>query len=126
MNFNEGKKANGKTEILLENGFSNSEIEELGDTKNLDQLIKYFYQEMLENNSLSLVSAHKLGEAKLTSQRKYILLNLKLWAQKDLDNDKKRITAAKMLKYLIEVDKMQSNNVNFRNVLDYLALKWKR
>ena len=126
LNFNEGKTAKGKTEVLLENGFSNSEIEELGDTKSLDQLIKYFYQEMLEKNSLSLVSAHRLGEVKLVSQRKYILFNLKLWAQRDLDNDKKRLSAAKMLKYLIDVDKMQASNVNFRNVLDYLALKWKR
>lgn len=126
LNFNEGKAAKGKTEILLENGFSNAEIEELGNTKNLDQLIKYFYQEMLEGNSLSLVSAHRLGEVKLVSQRKYILLNLKLWAQKDLNNDRRRLVAAKMLKYLIEADKMQASNVNFRNVLDYLALKWKR
>ncbi|TSO25899.1 DNA polymerase III subunit delta [Lactobacillus sp. LL6] len=126
LNFNEGKTAKGKTEILLENGFSNAEIEELGNTKNLDQLIKYFYQEMLEGNSLSLVNAHRLGEVKLVSQRKYILLNLKLWAQKDLNNDRRRLVAAKMLKYLIEADKMQASNVNFRNVLDYLALKWKR
>lgn len=127
LNFNDGKNASGKTEVLLENGFSKSEIEELGDTKTLDQMIKYFYQEMLEFNSLALVSAHRLSDtAKLVSQQKYILINLKLWAQKDLKNTQRRILATKMLKYLIEVDKMSFSNVSFRNLLDYLALQWKR
>lgn len=127
LNFNDGKNATGKSEILLENGFSRDEISELGDTKTLDQMIKYFYQEMLEKNSLALISAHRLSDfAKLLSQQKYILLNLKLWAQKDLSNNERRLLATKMLKYLMEVDKMQSSNVNFRNLLDYLALKWKR
>lgn len=127
LNFNEGKDANGKTEILLENGFSRDEIDELGDTKALDQQIKYFYQEMLEYNSLALVSAYRLNNmAKLVSQQKYVLINLKLWAQKDLNSIQKRLSATKMLKYLIEVDKMKSSNVSFHNLLDYLALKWKR
>lgn len=127
LNFNEGKDANGKTEILLENGFSRDEIDELGDTKTLDQQIKYFYQEMLEYNSLALVSAYRLNNmAKLVSQQKYVLINLKLWAQKDLNSIQKRLSATKMLKYLIEVDKMKSSNVSFHNLLDYLALKWKR
>lgn len=127
LNFNEGKDANGKTEILLENGFSRDEIDEFGDTKALDQQIKYFYQEMLEYNSLALVSAYRLNNmAKLVSQQKYVLINLKLWAQKDLNSIQKRLSATKMLKYLIEVDKMKSSNVSFHNLLDYLALKWKR
>lgn len=127
LNFTDHQKGSGKSDILLENGFSQDEIEELGDTKNLDQMIKYFYQEMLEKNSLALVSAHRLSDtAKLNSQQKYVLLNLKLWAQKDLNDLQKRMLATKMLKCLLEVDKMSFSNVSFRNLLDYLALQWKR
>jgi len=44
VNFDDGKKIEGKTAILIKNGFSQDEITELGDTSNLDQMIKYFYQ----------------------------------------------------------------------------------
>ena len=77
INFDNGEKPTGKTALLLENGFSKSEIEELGNLDKLDQAIKYFYQEMLEHNSLALVSAHKLSEnAKLVSEQRYILVKL--------------------------------------------------
>ena len=112
---------------MLKNGFSQDDLEELGDTQKLDQMIKYFYEEMLEQNDLALVSAHKLADsAKTSSEQQYVLLFLKLTAQKDLDDDLKRLAAARMLKYLIEIDKMRFSNVNFRNSLDYLALQWKR
>lgn len=126
INFDNGEKPTGKTALLLENGFSKSEIEELGNLDKLDQAIKYFYQEMLEHNSLALVSAHKLSEnAKLVSEQRYILVKLKLLAEHDLSDSLKLNIAARMLDNLVEIDKMHLSNVNFRNSLDYLALNWK-
>lgn len=126
INFDNGEKPTGKTALLLENGFSKSEIEELGNLDKLDQAIKYFYQEMLEHNSLALVSAHKLSEnAKLISEQRYILVKLKLLAEHDLSDSLKLNIAARMLDNLVEIDKMRLSNVNFRNSLDYLALNWK-
>lgn len=91
VNFDDGKKIEGKTAILIKNGFSQDEITELGDTNNLDQMIKYFYQEMLEKNSLALVSAHRLAdEARGVTQQRYVLINLKLMAQKDVNDELKR------------------------------------
>lgn len=126
INFDNGEQPSGKTAVLLENGFSKDEIEELGNLDKLDQAIKYFYQEMLEHNSLALVSAHKLSEsAKLVSEQRYILVELKLLAEKDLNDPLKIRQAAIMLKNLIKVDKLRLSNVSFRNSLDYLALQWK-
>ncbi|MBC6361970.1 DNA polymerase III subunit delta' [Lactobacillus apis] len=126
VNFTDGKKPDNKTTLLLENGFSQDEIDELGNTSTLDQAIKYFYQEMLEHNSLALVSAHKLAElAKGKSEQNYLLVMLKQMAQKDLNSGNQQ-AGARMLKYLVEIDKMQYSNVSFRNLLDYLALQWKR
>ncbi|WP_406842557.1 DNA polymerase III subunit delta [Lactobacillus helveticus] len=126
INFDNGEKLTGKTALLLENGFSKNEIEELGNLDKLDQSIKYFYQEMLEHNSLALVSAHKLSEsAKLVSEQRYILVKLKLLAEHDLTDSLKMSIAARMLDNLVEIDKMRLNNVNFRNSLDCLALNWK-
>ncbi|MDN6759702.1 MAG: DNA polymerase III subunit delta, partial [Lactobacillus sp.] len=121
INFDNGEKLTGKTALLLENGFSKNEIEELGNLDKLDQSIKYFYQEMLEHNSLALVSAHKLSEsAKLVSEQRYILVKLKLLAEHDLTDSLKMSIAARMLDNLVEIDKMRLSNVNFRNSLDYL------
>lgn len=126
INFDNGEKPDGKTAVLLENGFSKDEIDELGNLEKRDQEIKYFYQEMLEHNSLALVSAHKLSEnAKLVSEQRYILVRLKLLAEHDLNDPGKMGMAAQMLKNLIEVDKMRLSNVSLRNSLDYLALEWK-
>ena len=126
VNFTDGKKPDNKTTLLLENGFSQDEIDELGNTSTLDQAIKYFYQEMLEHNSLALVSAHKLAElAKGKAEQNYLLVMLKQMAQKDLNSGNQQ-AGARMLKYLVEIDKMQYSNVSFRNLLDYLALQWKR
>ena len=126
INFDNGEKPTGKNALLLKNGFSKSEIEELGNLDKLDQAIKYFYQEMLEHNSLALVSAHKLSEnAKLVSEQRYILVKLKLLAEHDLSDSLKLNIAVRMLDNLVEIDKMRLSNVNFRNSLDYLALNWK-
>lgn len=126
INFDNGEKPDGKTAVLLENGFSKDEIDELGNLEKRDQEIKYFYQEMLEHNSLALVSAHKLSEnTKLVSEQRYILVRLKLLAEHDLNDPRKMGMAAQMLKNLIEVDKMRLSNVSLRNSLDYLALEWK-
>lgn len=126
INFDNGEKPDGKTAVLLENGFSKDEIDELGNLEKRDQEIKYFYQKMLEHNSLALVSAHKLSEnAKLVSEQRYILVRLKLLAEHDLNDPRKMGMAAQMLKNLIEVDKMRLSNVSLRNSLDYLALEWK-
>lgn len=126
INFDNGEQPSGKTAVLLDNGFSKDEIEELGNLDKLDQSIKYFYQEMLEHNSLALISAHKLSEsAKLVSEQRYILVELKILAEKDLNDPLKMSLAARMLKNLIEVDKLRLSNVSFRNSLDYLALQWK-
>jgi DNA polymerase-3 subunit delta' len=47
-------------------------------------------------------------------------------AQQDLQSESSRLAGTRMLKWLMEVDKMRFSNVNFRNSLDYLALQWKR
>lgn len=126
INFSAGQKADGRTAALLANGFNQDEIAELGDTTNLDKAGKYFYQEMLEYNSLALVSAHKLADlAKGKAEQNYLLLLLKKMAQQDLNNGSQQ-AGARMLKHLLEVDKMRYSNVGFRNLLDYLALQWKR
>ncbi len=126
INFAADGQVNGKTALLLENGFTLEDVTELGDTSKLDQASKYFYQEMLERNSLAIVSAHQLVElAKGKLEQEYVLLLLKQMAQKEIENDKQQL-GARMLKYLIEVDKMRLSNVGFRNLLDYLALQWKR
>ena len=126
INFANNDKENGKSAELLANGFSSSEVSELEDTAKLDKDTKYFYQEMIEHNSLALVSAHQLAEiARSKSEQNYILFLLKKWAQEDLDNSHQD-DGARMLKYLLEVDKMQYSNVSFRNLLDFLALQWKR
>lgn len=125
INFANTEKASGKTEFLIENGFSSDKIAEMGDTSTLDSAVKYFFEEMLEFNSLALVSAHQLADtAKTRIQQDYILLLLKKMAQNELNNNQQ--VGARMLKYLIEVDKMRYSNVNFINLLDYLALQWKR
>ena len=62
INFENNDNNDSHKQILLNNGFSSEEIEELGDTDNIDQLVKYFYQEMLEFNNLSLISAHKIAD----------------------------------------------------------------
>ncbi|MBA1393540.1 hypothetical protein EQ500_06610 [Lactobacillus sp. XV13L] len=92
----------------------------------MDQASKYFYQEMLERSGLALVSAHKLAEmAKSRPEQDYLLLALKERAQADLKNDRRQL-GARMLKVLLKVDQMRYSNVGFRNLLDYLALQWKR
>lgn len=101
INFDE-KEADSKSSLLLNSGLSTEEIKDLGDTQSLDQAIKYFYQEMLERNSLALISAHHLADqAKTVAIQKYILINLKLLAEKDLNQNNERLVAARMLKCLI-------------------------
>ena len=127
IKFNENEKRDDRQSVLIENGFSVEELEELDDTKKIDQEIKYFYQELLERNDLSLVSAHKLVDlANTTVLQNYVLLMLKLYAQEDLESSMNQRAGARMLEYLIEIDKMKFSNVNFRSLLDYLALKWRR
>lgn len=127
INFDEGEQVSGRKAELIENGFTTDEIAELGDTRKLDQAIKYFYQEMIEQNDLAIVSAHRLSDqAKSNTMQNYILFYLKAIAQTDLKNEANRLQGTRMLQYLITVDKMRFSNVNFRNLLDYLALQWKR
>lgn len=127
IKFNENEKRDDRQSVLIENGFSVEELEELDDTKKIDQEIKYFYQELLERNDLSLVSAHKLVDlANTTVLQNYVLLMLKSYAQEDLESSMNQRAGARMLEYLIEIDKMKFSNVNFRSLLDYLALKWRR
>ena len=104
LKFDSGEKKDGREAILIENGFSSEEIEELKDTKKIDQEIKYFYQELLEKNSLSFVSAHKLSDnAKTSTLQNYILLSLKLFAQKELKDENRRLAGMHMLECLIEI-----------------------
>ena len=42
INFDNGERASGRTAVLLENGFSKAEIEELGNLDKWNQAIKYF------------------------------------------------------------------------------------
>lgn len=127
ISFTSIQTKQNKSSLLRAAGFSKTEIADLENSASLDNMIKYFYQEMLERNDLALVTAHKLNEiAKTDSFQRYILFSLKLLAQTDLKNGLKQVEATRMLKHLIEVDKMRFSNINFRNSLDYLALQWKR
>ncbi|MDF7673135.1 DNA polymerase III subunit [Lactobacillus sp. ESL0701] len=126
INFAADEQVDNKTAFLIQNGFTKDQILELGDTRKFDQEIKYFYQEMLEYDLLSIVSAHQLADlAKSKVSQNYVWLMLKKMAQTEL-NDKDQQAGAKMLQNLLEIDKMRYSNVNFRNLLDYLALQWKR
>lgn len=108
---------------LLDSGLSQEELDELGDLSKLNQNVKYFYQELLEKNDLALVSAHQLSDGASLAEQHYILVYLKLLAEQDLNKKELMLSATQMLKCLIEIDKMQFSNVNFRNCLDYLALE---
>ncbi|BDR60815.1 DNA polymerase III subunit [Lactobacillus xylocopicola] len=126
INFGASDQERDKSAWLIDNGFNDSEVAELGDTAKLDQATKYFYQELVEGSPLALVSAHKLAElAKSKPEQKYLVLWLKERAQKDLNGESQE-EGARMLKYLLEIDRLQYSNVSFRNILDYLALQWKR
>ncbi|MDF7638394.1 DNA polymerase III subunit delta [Lactobacillus sp. ESL0791] len=123
--FPAGNQADGRSDFLLKNGFSPEDISGLDDPAKLDQTSRYFYQECLEKNPLSLVSAHQLAAAASSKlDQDYVLLQLKQLAQKDLPEHPQ--VSARMLKYLVDVDRMRYSNVSFRNLLDYLALQWKR
>ncbi|GFZ27298.1 DNA polymerase III subunit [Lactobacillus corticis] len=116
-----------KTSQLLDNGLTNEEIADLGDTKEIDQACKYFYQECLAHNRLALVRAYKLAQlAKSSAQQKYVPIRLKLLAQKDLAQSSTRLAAARMLDGLMLMDKQRLSNVNLKQTLEYLALQWKR
>ena len=110
---------------LLEFGLSTEEIEDLGDTSNLEQECKYLYQELFENNDLAIVRAHKLaGLTNKPNSQKFVFYQLKQFA---LDNINKYIDFeknAQLLQLLMDCDKMRANNVNFHNCLDYLVLKF--
>lgn len=121
VNFDDNE--NDSHHQLLDSGLSQEELAEIGDLTKLNQEVKYFYQELLEQNDLALVSAHQLSDGKSLAEQHYILVYLKLLAEKDLSRKEMLLPATQMLKYLIEIDKMQFSNVNFRNCLDYLALK---
>lgn len=117
----------GSKDSLLDSGFSADEINNLGDLTKLNQSIKYFYEEICEQNDLAIVSAYKLASQSQSPElRKYILFRLKYLAEQDLHHDDKRITGMHMLKYLMDVDKMNLSNVSFKNLLMYLALQGKR
>ncbi|RMC40915.1 DNA polymerase III subunit delta [Lactobacillus sp. ESL0233] len=126
INFVPNSQNTDRNEKLIEQGFSQNELEELDDTTNLAKLGKYFYEEMVEQNPLALVSAHQLADTvKSRAKQDYLLFLLKDLAQKDIDSGNLQ-SGGKMLKDLLKIDQMRCSNVNFRNLLDYLALQWKR
>lgn len=126
INFVPNSQNTDRNEKLIEQGFSQNELEELDDTTNLAKLGKYFYEEMVEQNPLALVSAHQLADTvKSRVKQDYLWFLLKDLAQKDIDSGNLQ-SGGKMLKDLLKIDQMRCSNVNFRNLLDYLALQWKR
>lgn len=127
INFDDELDTTNKQDRLLTNGFSLDEINELGDRTKLDQAIKYFYQEILENNDLAIVSAHKLAElSKSKTFDNYIIFSLKMLAEADLKEASNKNLTANLLACLLEIDKMRFSNVNLRNCLDYLVLEWRK
>lgn len=125
VNFDEDI-GNDRNDVLLNYGLTQEEINSLGDTSDFDKQVEYFYKELLERNSLSIVSAHNLVSSKSVIFEKYILILLKEWARSDLQKNDKRHDCAQLLNDLIQIDKMRQSNVSFLNSLDYLALKWQK
>ena len=127
IKFEDNNILSGDQDSLLANGFSEDELAELGDLNQLNQQIKYFYQEVSEGNDLALVSAHKLAmQVTGKNGQNYVLLRLKYLAESDFQQESTRLNGLHMLKYIMELDKMRMSNVNLRNLLDYLALQIKR
>lgn len=122
IEFNDLAQANSKSQDLLLYGFSQEDLENLGETAELDKAVKYFYQELLENNDLAVVSAHKLaGMMKNKVQEDYVFYLLKKFC---LDGIKQQqlLGNQALLGRLLDCDKMKFSNVSFLNRLDYLAL----
>lgn len=109
-----------KEQRLLASGLTREEIAEIGDSSKLDQKIKYFFQNMLQQNDLAFIDAHELSALKSIAQQKYIFIRLKELATSYLS--KQPQAAAAMLQSLIMTDKMKIANVSFKNRLDYLVL----
>lgn len=127
IKFTDNNVLSGDQDSLIANGFSEDELAELGDLNQLNQQIKYFYQEVTEGNDLALVSAHKLAmQVTGKTGQNYVLLRLKYLAESDFQQESTRLNGLHMLKYIMELDKMRMSNVNLRNLLDYLALQIKR
>lgn len=124
----EPKAASGRDGFLLENGFSQEELTQLGKTDQFDQQVKYFYQELKDQDALAIISAHRLGEQVKKGGKpmeKYLWLLLKKWAERDLENGELTLAAA-ILSDLLTVDQMRQSNVSVLNCLDFLALKWQK
>lgn len=130
INFSQ-PAASSKDRLLLANGMSQEEVDQVKSSQEIDQAVKYFYQELREHDSLAIVSAHQLaGLVKKQKQgtkawEKYVWILLKKWGKKDLEKGDYQ-EAADFLADLMRVDQMRQSNVGFLNNLDYLALKWQQ
>lgn len=75
----------------MANGMSQEEVDQVKSSQEVDQAVKFFYQELREHDSLAIVSAHQLaGLVKKQKQgtkawEKYVWILLKKWGEKDLE-----------------------------------------
>ncbi|GHW01878.1 DNA polymerase III subunit delta [Lactobacillus nasalidis] len=130
INFSQ-QPASSRESLLLENGMTQAEVDQIKDSSQVDQAVKYFYQELQEHDPLAIVSAHQLA-ALVKKQKqgtkaweKYVWILLKKWAEKELTAGNVQQAAA-FLADLLQIDQMRQSNVGFLNNLDYLALKWQQ
>lgn len=122
LEFNDLVESSSKNQELLLYGFSQEDLENLGETAELDQAVKYFYQELLENNDLAVISVHKLaGMIKNKVQEDYVFYLLKKFCSNGIKKQQ-LLGNQTLLGRLLDCDKMKFSNVSFLNRLDYLAL----
>lgn len=116
-----------KTSQLLASGLTRAELAEVGETTDLDQQIKYYYEECLADDLKSVVTAYQLAAlAPNHVIQKYVLIQLKLKAQAGLQKPEVQMANMKFLAGLVEVDKLRFSHVNFKQALEYLALQGTR
>ena len=70
-------KKSSVTEDLLTYGLNEDEIADMGDVSNLEQEITYLYQELCQQNELSIVRAYKISKlAAKSNLQKFVFYKL--------------------------------------------------
>lgn len=120
----EDKKVVSPVSKLIEYGFSENDITELGNTDLLQQETKYLFQEILNKENMAFIRAHKLATNANSVTEKFVFYLLKQYSLKEMHDEKNQIQLAKLLQLLLDCDKMVASNVSFRSCLDYIILNY--
>ncbi|EEW51708.1 DNA polymerase III subunit delta [Lactobacillus iners] len=125
IHFAPTKQKSSVTEDLLTYGLNEDEIADMGDVSNLEQEITYLYQELCQQNELSIVRAYKISKlAAKSNLQKFVFYKLAKIAMEKIEKNKDYLFAPKLLQLLMECDKMRTNNVSFYNCLNYIVLSF--